>query len=270
MREKARMITIITIIFTMVLTVVGCRVVANDNNERINTCVIYKIGDNSVTKEVSWDNIGEYVNDSYEWSVEPTTLMYAADGRTSWIWNSEIELYEKACWSTYPPVTIYSSSGSKSVLEEEVEDYIATGVWFRTYEEANKAVFTYYPFQKSNLSVGQLNKILAKTGLAGHGQSFYNMEQTYGVNALFAIAVGAHESANFYKTANYNNYFGFRGNRGWMSFSSPDACIMYFGQLMNTRLYRGKTIEQIAPIYCDASWARYIRGHMSEKWAKLN
>ena len=150
MRKNAKIITITTIIFAMILAIIGCRVVAND--ESVNTCVLYKIGDNSVTKKVSWDDIGEYVNDSYEWSIEPTTLMYTADGRTSWICNSEVEQYKKVCWSTYPPVTIYSSNGTRSVLVEEVDDYIATGIWFKTYKEANKAVFTYYPFQKSNLS----------------------------------------------------------------------------------------------------------------------
>ena len=267
MSRKIRIFTTIALC-AVLLAVVGCKVVAND--ERKNTCVLYKIGDNSTTIEVSWANIGDYINDSYEWSVEPTILMYTADGKLSWIWESEVSKYEESGWSTHPPVTIYSATEDKVVLAEEVEDYLATGVWFRTYEEANKAVFTYNVFQKSNLSVAQINKILAGTGLAGYGQSFYNMEQIHGINALFAIAVGAHESANFYKTANWNNYFGFRGNGGWMSFSSPEACIDYFGQLMNTRLYYGKSIEQIAVIYCNSSWTKHIKAHMNEKWAKLN
>lgn len=259
---------VIAIMCIIALMVTGCKTVAS--GEDIATRTIYKIGDNTTTKEIKESDLGYYVNNSYEWSIEPTTLMYAADGRTSWIWNSEIEQYKKVCWSTYPPVIIYSSTGSKSVLVEEVDDYLATGVWFKTYEEANRAVFTYNVFQKSNLSAEQLNKILSGTGLAGYGQSFYNMEQTHGVNALFALSVGAHESANFYKTANWNNYFGFKGNSGWMSFSSPDACIMYFGQLMNTRAYYGKSIERIAVIYCDANWTRHVKAHMVEKWRKLS
>lgn len=259
---------IIAIMCIIALMVTGCKTVVS--GEDIATRTIYKIGDNTTTKEIYEYELGDYIDDSYEWSIEPTTLMYAADGRTSWIWNSEVEQYKKVCWSTYPPVTIYSSTGSRSVLTEEVGDYLATGVWFKTYEEANRAVFTYNVFQKSNLSVEQLNKILARTGLSGYGQSFYTMERTYGVNALFAIGVGAHESANFYKTANSNNFFGFRGSRGWMSFDNPDACIMYFGRLMNSKLYYGKTIEQIAVIYCDATWTKHVKAHMNEKWGKLN
>lgn len=230
---------------------------------------LYQVGDNESTMVVKESEVADWTC-AYEWSVEPTTLMYTEDGRQSWIWHSEIGKYEEMGWSVNPPVTIYGANGAtRVVLLERKQDYLDTGVWFSTYEEANPAVFTYYPFQKSNLTVEQLNKILVGTGLAGYGYAFRNMEDTYGVNALFCIAVGAHESANFYKTANWNNYFGFRGNRGWMSFSSPDACIMYFGQLMTTRLYYGKTIDQIAPIYCDGSWSGYVRSHMNEKWSKL-
>lgn len=258
-----------SILFIIILIIVRGTVVAN--NERNKTYVLYKIGDNSITKEVSGDEIEDYVNDSYEWSVEPTVLMYTEDGRQSWIWESEVSQYKEAGWSMTPPVVIFGANGTtRTVLLERKHDYLNTGVWFETYEEANPPIFTYNVFQRSNLTVDQLNRILSGTGLSGYGQSFYTMEQTYSVNALFCIAVGAHESANFYKTANRNNYFGFRGNRGWMNFSSPDACIMYFGQLMNNKLYYGKTIEQIAVIYCDANWTKHVKAHMNEKWAKIN
>jgi hypothetical protein len=231
---------------------------------------LYRVGDNETTMVVKESEVADWTC-AYEWSVEPTTLMYTEDGRQSWIWHSEVGKYEEMGWSVNPPVMIFGVNGAtRMVLLERKQDYLDTGIWFSTYEEANPAIFTYNPFQKSNLTVDQLNTILAGTGLTGYGQAFHEMEQTYGVNALFCLAVGAHESANFYKTANYNNFFGFRGNRGWMSFTTPKACIMYFGQLMNTRLYYGKSIDQIAPIYCNASWAGYIRRHMTEKWSKLS
>lgn len=193
---------------------------------------LYKVGDNDTTLVVEEDVLA-YVS-NYEWSIEPTTLMYSPDGDSSWIWYSEVDMYKDQGWTLTP-----------------------------------QAVFTYDVFQKSNLTVDQLNMALSGTGLAGYGQAFYDMEQTWGVNSLFAIAVGSHESGNFYKTANTYNYFGFRGNRGWMSFSSPEDCINYFGQLMNNRLYYGKSIEQIAVIYCNASWSGYVKAHMYEKWQKV-
>lgn len=194
---------------------------------------LYKVGDNSTTLVVEEAEVLDYVS-NYEWSIEPTTLMYSSDNWASWICRSEIDMYKERGWTLTP-----------------------------------QARFTYSVFTKSNLSVEQLNVILSDTGLAGYGQAFYDMEQTYGVNSLFAVAVGSHESANFYRTANVHNYFGFRGNRGWMSFNSPEACINYFGQLMCGKLYYGKSIEQIAVIYCNASWAGYVKAHMYEKWQKV-
>lgn len=202
--------------------------------EENNEVTLYKVGDNNTTIIINSNEIGGYTS-NYEWSIEPTTLMYRVDGSSSWIWNSEIDRYKEKGWTLTPP-----------------------------------AIFTYNVFQKSNLSVEQLNKILSGTGLAGYGQAFYDMEQTYNVNSLFCIAVGSHESGNFYAKANTNNFFGFRGSRGWMSFSSPQDCINYFGELMNTKTYYGKSIEQIALIYCNSSWADYIKRHMHEKWLKLN
>lgn len=194
---------------------------------------LYKVGDNDTTLVVEEADVLNYTG-NHEWSIEPTTLMYSKGGSTSWIWNSEIDMYKEQGWSLTP-----------------------------------QAVFTYDVFRKSNLSVEQLNMVLSGTGLSGYGQAFYDMEQTWGVNSLFAVAVGSHESANFYKTANTHNYFGFRGNRGWARFSSPEACIDYFGQLMNNSLYYGKSIEQIAVIYCDARWSGYVKAHMREKWQKV-
>lgn len=267
MKKKLDTSTILTgslLILSIFVFVVGLVSAHNDKD-----VILYQVGDNESTMVVKESEVADWTC-AYEWSVEPTTLMYTEDGRQSWIWHSEIGKYKEMGWSVNPPVTVYGANGAtRVVLLERKQDYLDTGVWFETYEEANPAIFTYNVFQNSNLTVEQLNTILAGTGLAGYGQSFYNMEHIHGVNALFCIAVGAHESANFYKTANWNNYFGFRGGRGWMSFSSPDACIMYFGKLMNTRLYYGKSIEQISVIYCDAGWTRHVKAHMNEKWAKL-
>ena len=214
---------LISILMSMMLCSTAC---AKD-------ITLYKVGDNNTTITVEGTEVMDYVK-NYEWSIEPTTLMYSPDNWASWIWNSEIDVYKERGWSLTP-----------------------------------QARFTYSVFTKSNLSVEQLNMILSGTGLAGYGQVFYDMEQTYGVNSLFAIAVGSHESANFYKTANVHNYFGFRGNRGWMKFASPNDCINYFGKLMHNSLYYGKSIEQIAVIYCNSSWAGYVKAHMYEKWQKV-
>lgn len=226
------------------------------------------------TKQIIVEHLPYYVDDQWIWWTEPVTLMYTADGRTSYIMKSEVEAYSKVGWSTQPPVTLYlQGSGEKrSVLEHEVEDYLALGIYFKTYEEACPARFTYEPFVKSNLTVDQLNQALTNTGLAGQGQAFYDMEHTYNVNAIFAIGVACHESANGYKQANTNNFFGMRGGRGWMSFASPYDNIMYFGKLMNSSIYYGKSMEGIVRAYCpgDGRWIPCVKTHMLEKWNKIS
>ena len=230
--------------------------------------ILYKVGNNDITVEVEKSKVADYTT-TWEWTGEPTVLMYAADGRQHWIMESEVEAYQNVGWSTYPPITLYGRNQQINVLVEEKENYLSTGQWFETYEEANPCIFTYEVFTKSNLTAQQLDKMLASTGLANCGIYFYNMEQKYNVNALFAVAVACHESANGFKKANTHNYFGFRGNNGWMRFSSAEECIYYFGKLMNKKIYYGKSIEAIAKIYCDSSWSPKVKRHMQEKWNKL-
>lgn len=128
----------------------------------------------------------------------------------------------------------------------------------------------YDPHTKTNYSPAQLNMMLVDTGLEGYGEAFYNMEQTYNVNSLFAIGVAMHESANGYKLANTYNYFGFRGNNGWMGFDSPADCINYFGKLISNNYNHLSSIEAIQSKYCPdgTSWASMVKQHMKEKFNK--
>lgn len=137
---------------------------------------------------------------------------------------------------------------------------------------ATQAKLSYNPFEKCNLTVEQYNKILKGTGLEGCGQSYYAMEETYGVNGLFAISVAFHESGYGKHRANTNNFYGMRGNNGWMSFSTPDANIQYFGKLMNKSLYFEKSIVDIGKIYCPGtynSWASAVKSLMKESFNKI-
>lgn len=131
---------------------------------------------------------------------------------------------------------------------------------------------TYNPFVKTGLTVEQYNKILEGTALAGCGQSYFNMEQTYGVNGVFAISVAFHESGYGKYRANTNNFYGMKGSSGWMAFESPDANIQYFGKLMNKSIYYGKSITNIGKVYCPGtytSWANAVQGMMSNCYKKV-
>lgn len=269
--KKRILLCLIPFIALLVMGSTGITQEGIDFSPNDELVILYKVGNNDITIEVEKSKVADYTT-TWEWTGEPTVLMYAADGRTHWIMESEVELYKEVGWSIYPPITLYGYKKEINVLVEQKQDYLNTGVWFETYEEANpSAIFTYEVFTKSNLSVAQLDKILFGTGLEGCGIYFKNMEQEYNVNSLFAIAVACHESGNGFHKANTNNYFGFRGSNGWMSFSSKEQCIYYFGQLMNKKTYYGKSIEGIAKIYCNppGHWITCIKKHMQDKWNKL-
>ena len=195
--------------------------------------------------------------------------MYAADGRTCWILNSEVELYEKVYWSVHPPVTIYCDSGSIDVLVEQVENYLSTGLWFRTEEEARPVTITMDAFTKTNIKPEDLERILSK-GLSGYGQAFYDMEQKYGINSIFAISVAELESGHGTSSAFRRNNNAFGINSGKKYFNGVEIGIEYFGQLMNKSLYNGKSIDRIGSVYCvGGSWANKVKSLMRTNYNGL-
>lgn len=197
------------------------------------------------------------------------TLMYAADGRTCWVLNSEVEQYQKVYWSVHPPVTIYCASGSAVVLAEQVEDYLSTGLWFRTEEEARPVTITMDAFTKTNIKPEDLERILSK-GLSGYGQAFYDMEQKYGVNSIFAISVAELESGHGTSSAFRRNNNAFGINSGKKYFNSVEIGIEYFGLLMNKSLYNGKSIDRIGSVYCvGGSWANKVKSLMRTNYNGL-
>lgn len=136
----------------------------------------------------------------------------------------------------------------------------------------SQARLTFDPFNKSNLTEEQFNKILEGTVMKGQGSSFSKVEEEYGVNGLFAIAVAFHESGYGKHQANKNNLYGMRGSKGWMSFDSMNENILYFGKLMNKERYFGKSIEQIGKVYCPptpTSWAKSVKKMMTEIYKKI-
>lgn len=126
-------------------------------------------------------------------------------------------------------------------------------------------IFTYDPFTKVELSLEDINKILQSSSLKDCGQYFYNMQETYNVNVVYAIAVAYLESGRGKYPCGSYNYFGMIGK----NYSSKEEGINAFGKLMNNKLYKGKSIDQIAPIYCNSSWAGKIKNMMNDVWSDL-
>ncbi len=64
------------------------------------------------------------------WYTEPVVIMYAADGRTLDVIQSEVELYKTVGWYTEPVVIMYAADGrTLDVIQSEVELYKTVG-WY--------------------------------------------------------------------------------------------------------------------------------------------
>lgn len=129
-----------------------------------------------------------------------------------------------------------------------------------------------YPFYVTHLTVDDYNKILKGSHLAGYGHCFKKLEEKYRVNGLFAISVATQESGlgRSALARSNNNFYGIKsGESSWAKFETKEDGIMYFGLLMNKGIYRGKTIRQIAPIYCNAEWGERVSSIMSKYLKKI-
>ena len=64
------------------------------------------------------------------WYTEPVVLMYAADGRTLYVIESEVEAYKTVNWYTEPVTVVYAPDGrTLNVVQSEVEAYKGVG-WY--------------------------------------------------------------------------------------------------------------------------------------------
>jgi hypothetical protein len=94
-----------------------------------NLLGIEKIGHNNENLFIKIGDILEYI-DSLKKGVELYVTMYANDGRTITIKNSEIDAYKKVGWYlTKEEVTqtVYSLNGSLTIYNDELESYLQNG-----------------------------------------------------------------------------------------------------------------------------------------------
>lgn len=123
-----------------------------------------------------------------------------------------------------------------------------------------------YPFYITHTTTKEYDKLLKGSKLEGYGYCFKKIEDQYGVNGIFAMAVATLESGLGKSNLGQhnNNFYGIRGSgSSWAKFDSVESGILYFGKLMNNSLYYGKTIKKIAPIYCNDGWADKVSSIMT-------
>ena len=147
-------------------------------------------------------------------------------------------------------------------------------------EELNKP--TSIVESDSGLTEAHIAKIFEGTALSGHNleQAILEIEEEYGINAYFTIAVMKLESGNgkSYLAKKKNNLFGLNAIDGnkynkAFSFKTKGDSVRKFGQLLS-RNYVNKgltTIEKIARKYCPANsrWSSLVKNIMKRDYNKL-
>jgi len=134
----------------------------------------------------------------------------------------------------------------------------------------------------SGLTAEDIAVIFDGTALSGHGleEAILEVEEKYGINALFTIAVMKLESGNGKSrlARNKNNLFGLNATGAdphgkAFSFETKGESVIKFGQLLADK-YVDKgytTIEKIAKKYCPANskWSGLVKNIMNRDYKKL-
>ncbi|WP_219837371.1 glucosaminidase domain-containing protein [Paenibacillus sp. R14(2021)] len=133
----------------------------------------------------------------------------------------------------------------------------------------------------SGLTKAHIALILKGTKLEGQGleEAVLGIEEKYGINAFFTIAVMKLESGNGKSklARTKNNLFGLNatgnGNVKAYAFATKGDCVRKFGQLISDNyVERGfTTIEKVGGKYCPANgrWAGHVRSIMRSDFSKL-
>ncbi|EXX88488.1 hypothetical protein BG53_00370 [Paenibacillus darwinianus] len=130
---------------------------------------------------------------------------------------------------------------------------------------------------RSGLTESHIADLLTNTALAEQGleQAILEIENEYGINAYFTIAVMKLESGNGKSrlARNKNNLFGLMARSGALSFETKGDSIRKFGQLI-AKNYVGQgyaTIEKVAGKYCPVNpgWPGLVKGIMKSDYRKL-
>lgn len=123
-------------------------------------------------------------------------------------------------------------------------------------------------YQISNLNDKEINKRLKGTFLEGTGKMMYKIEMEKGINFRAVYAIAALESGKGTELAGKNNYCGIKNKdySGYRDFDSREECLIFLAGILNSKFYRGRSLEAIAPDYCptDTTWAKQVKEIMGE------
>ncbi|WP_309271691.1 glucosaminidase domain-containing protein [Paenibacillus sp.] len=133
----------------------------------------------------------------------------------------------------------------------------------------------------SGLEASHIKELFRGTGLAGHEleEAVLEIEDKYGINAYFTIAVMKLESGNGRSklARGKNNLFGLNASGGSnekaLYFKSKEDCVEKVGQLLSKNYVKKgyTTIEKVAKKYCPANpkWPSLVKGIMKSDYKKI-
>lgn len=135
---------------------------------------------------------------------------------------------------------------------------------------------------ESGLTEEHISEILEGTELAEHGleEAILDIEEEYGINAYFTIAVMKLESGNGESriAKRKNNLFGLNAIAGdafnkALSFETKADCVRMFGRLIAEKYVDEgyTTVEKIAKKYCPANskWPSHVKKIMARDYKSL-
>lgn len=189
--------------------------------------------------------------------------------------KGEVSALSFSAASKRDPAIEINNIGAERELQSEMIEEPA-----EAEEELNKP--TSIVESDSGLTEAHIAKIFEGTALSGHNleQAVLEIEEEYGINAYFTIAVMKLESGNgkSYLSKKKNNLFGLNAIDGnkynkAFSFKTKGDSVRKFGQLLS-RNYVNKgltTIEKVARKYCPANsrWSSLVKNIMKRDYNKL-
>lgn len=165
------------------------------------------------------------------------------------------------------------ATGPATITQEyerlEQQQIIATTELNLLEQEMNNIQINSYDVRQiTGLSVENMRLLTQGTWLEGQEQALYDLEQTYHINACYAMAVSSLESGcgTSSRARNRRSFYGESTSKKYSSFYENT---MYFGDFMS-RLYTNVgriSVFSIGPKYCPPNrrWESYMHSYMSEK-----
>lgn len=168
------------------------------------------------------------------------------------------------------------------------EDYGVTDFNSALVSMSAKSVGSDYNVTDQSIFITDVNKLKeaikslniggqAEQNLLNNADGFMQMQQTYHINAAFAVSATIVESSAGTAWAAIDsstyNWYSIKGSyngqslNGWRKYTSFNEATKDFGDLIaNSGFYCPDkcTISQIAPVYCDEAWGDSVRPYMKK------